>query len=209
MVILYFLTYVILHLLAGRIDPNVIPYPTYIVDLVFVLISLKFFKTNFNPTQTPRLSKPQWIALYFSFLVAGSLANLGSIWIGFVHPFGELNFRLIFLLLVVAPILEESLYRVGFWNVLSRIPVLASKDRSASVALTVMTALLFSLAHFEAIFVVPAEFKVFVVYQSLYTFTLGLVLGEMRRRLTFGTGWCAVIFAHFLFNLGFGLIELF
>ncbi len=209
MVILYFLFYVILHLAAGRIDPNFIPYPTYIVDLVFILISLRFFKTSFTPIQRPHLTNPQWNAIYLCFLVAGALANLGSVWIGFAHPFGEVNLKLIFLLLIVAPILEESLYRVGFWNVLSRIPILSSKDHSASIALTVMTALLFSLAHFEAVFVVPVEFKVFVVYQSLYTFILGLILGEMRRRLSFGQGWGAVIFAHFLFNLGFGLIELF
>jgi membrane protease YdiL (CAAX protease family) len=99
----------------------------------------------------------------------------------------------IFSLLIVAPILEEILFRFALWE-----PI---KDLFEDTAVTnFITAVLFSLAHYAAIRIVDFHARDFVVFQTVYTFALALTCGWARSR----TGSIASsILLHFAFNLGF------
>lgn len=135
-----------------------------------------------------------------------ALECLGAALLGFVvfamlTPLGilfplDLSLRVILiLLLVVAPILEELLYRGAIWLLILRV--------TQSPRITwILTSVIFALAHGYAYFSLPDEIKSFVIFQTGYTFLIALWFGfSMWRRGGFGSS----LFLHFFFNLGFYL----
>jgi len=98
-------------------------------------------------------------------------------------------------LLVVAPILEELIFRFVLWQPIARFT-------KSPVAALVATALLFSYAHLHAIWFVPPEFHAFVYYQTTYTLFLGLLCGFSLYK---SNSLLSSMVLHFSFNLGFYL----
>lgn len=175
---------------------NITPYAAYAFELVFVIIVGWFYRQRlkcfgFRPTQVLTDGLLPLGAGFATYKLA--LFSLLPI------PFDLQSTELIFLLLIVAPVLEELIFRMALWE-----PI---KDLTASPAvLLVSTTLLFSFGHLQALWSVPQELRAFVLYQSLYVIILGL--GAGWRRLQSQT-LLAPILVHFSFNLGFFLASRF
>jgi len=112
---------------------------------------------------------------------------------GISIPFDLKGTETLLFLLVVAPVVEEGIFRFFLWQPIQIL------TRQKSVALFV-TSLLFSYSHFHSIWFVPSEAHNFIIYQSVYTFLLGLACGYYVYRYASVTG---AILIHFGFNLGF------
>lgn len=131
-------------------------------------------------------------------LLGGALIYKLITFSGITVPFDFQSFELIFLLLILAPVLEELLFRMALWETSQKV------FKSAPVTL-VMTTLFFSVGHLMALWHIPAPYKPFVLIQTLYVIFLGL--GAGYRRIQSGT-FLAGILVHFAFNLGFFLAAL-
>lgn len=110
-------------------------------------------------------------------------------------PFNLKGTETILFLLVVAPILEEAIFRFLVWQPVQYI------SKRPIVAL-ISTSLIFSYSHLHAIWFVPPEVHNFIIYQAAYTFLLGLACGFYVYR--YSSLACAILI-HFAFNLGFYL----
>lgn len=133
----------------------------------------------------------------FILVIILGLIGLFSAWVAkysqMTIPFSLDSLTGFFLILIVAPLLEEGLFRWMLWRGLES---LGLKKKTLLVA----NAFLFSLGHGVAFFFVPEEFKSFILFQSFYTFLLGLACGLAllnRKSLILA------ILLHFGFNLGF------
>lgn len=114
---------------------------------------------------------------------------------GIQIPFDLKGTEPLLFLLVVAPILEELIFRFFLWQ---PIEWLGGKPVIAWVA----TSLMFSYSHLHAIWFVPKEIHTFIAYQTIYTFILGVACGFFVFRNKSVAG---AILIHFAFNLGFYL----
>lgn len=112
---------------------------------------------------------------------------------GIAIPFDLTVTETIFLLLILAPILEELIFRMALWEPMKTI----FKKPSTIV---IGTSILFSVGHLMSLWAVPEQFRVFVLYQTLYVILLGL--GAGWRRLVTGSVTAAIL-VHFGFNFGF------
>jgi membrane protease YdiL (CAAX protease family) len=116
---------------------------------------------------------------------------------GMMHipiPFDLSAREMVIFLLVVAPILEEAVFRFFIWQPLQ-------KSMGAKVAY-VLTVLLFSYSHFHSVWFVPAEIHPFITYQTVYTLFLAAICGWSIWRYNSLLG---AMLIHFGFNLGFYL----
>lgn len=111
--------------------------------------------------------------------------------IGWTVPFELSGGETIFFLLVVAPVLEEGLFRFLLWTPIARM--------NGGAAL-VVTSVLFSYSHYHAIAFVPADYHAFIYFQTIYTFILALGCGAMMLKHRSLSG---AVLMHFMFNLGF------
>lgn len=96
-------------------------------------------------------------------------------------------------LLLVAPLLEELIFRFFIWQPLSRINTLTAYLGTSAI---------FSCSHFHSFWFVPTEFHPFIYYQTIYTFFLALACGYSVWKFKSLSG---AIWIHFGFNLGFYL----
>lgn len=117
---------------------------------------------------------------------------------GIPIPFDLRGTETILFLLVVAPLVEEGVFRFLLWQPIQTL------TKHKGVALFA-TSLLFSYSHFHSIWFVPAEVHNFIIYQSVYTFLLGLACGYYVYRYASVT---SAIVIHFGFNLGFYVASL-
>lgn len=157
--------------------------------LTFVIVNFRHISFTFSCSNRKR---------YFHFVLSAVLgfliAGLGIFW-GAGTPFDFSDPILWVQLIVVAPILEEALFRLLTWNTLS------SYIRKPKTLIAI-TAILFSLSHLAALIYVPKEFYGFVIYQGIYTLILGIYWGLARSR---SGSWTAGVILHFVLNLSFGL----
>jgi len=175
--------------LEGWLD-SLHAYASYFFEVFFTLTVFFFFRAplSFHFDRSKELKYESLAALGLG-LIVFKLALV----IPVVIPFDFTAGSLVFMLLVVAPLLEEFLFRGALWLAFEAL----TKSRKAA---WVLSALLFSFGHFFAYFKVPAEYKSFVVYQAAYTLVLGFWWG--RSLIRQGSLW-ATVFLHFWFNLGF------
>lgn len=138
---------------------------------------------------------PSLIYLPIVSMLAGLCIAYGATVIGLPIPFDVHNAGGVAMLLLVAPILEELLFRFLLWMPLA--------NRGKSSWAWSFTTLIFAYAHWHAVWAVPEEWHGFLAYQTLYTLLLGLVCGAMVYRLRSLTG---AMLIHFGFNLGFWLM---
>jgi len=169
-------------------------FASYAFEVSFVVIMGFFLRDEFNFKVD--FSKKVWIALLLT-LIAGYTIFKAAIYGGILIPFEFDSWLTVFLLLIVAPILEELLFRFVFMNANSKV----IKNKFIVVLLS---AVVFSLAHFNALRYVPEVVRGFVIYQGLYTLVLGAVTAMVYYVLT-EKRILAAIGVHFLFNLGFYL----
>jgi membrane protease YdiL (CAAX protease family) len=127
-------------------------------------------------------------------LIFGGACRVGCNLLHIPFPLDLSAPEIMVLLLIVAPLLEEALYRQALLLPLDR---LLAGNRLVVVKIS---ALLFSASHFEALWTLRPELHGFVWYQGAYTLGLGLWLASAYYR---HGGWGATLVLHFAFNLGF------
>lgn len=139
---------------------------------------------------------PTWNTLPYllfpAFLSGFGIFQLGQS-SGILFPFDLSSTETLVFLLLVAPVLEELLFRGALWEAVSRFC-----RKQTSVLL--WTSLAFGVGHLIALYRVPQEFRPFVLIQFLYVILLGLGAGWAR--IASGS-LVAPILVHFSFNLGF------
>ncbi|MBY0471622.1 CPBP family intramembrane metalloprotease [bacterium] len=113
--------------------------------------------------------------------------------LGLIVPFDMRSTETLILLLLVGPILEEMIFRMAMWELLSEF--LKEKGQ-----LILATSVIFAFAHFFAWWFVPNELRSYVLYQAIYAFFLGSYLAFFKSREK-SVGVPIVL--HFFFNLGY------
>ena len=165
-------------------------YSSYILEFTLIAIAFSFdvsqlfsqFKLNKKLCLLALLFAP------FGFIVY-KLAYVLQIAI----PFDLKGTETLFFLLIIAPILEESIFRFFIWTPLEKM------HRTLAYF---TTSILFSYSHFHAVWFVPEAVQGFIYYQTAYTFLLALACGYSVLRYSSLAG---AMLIHFLFNLGFYL----
>jgi hypothetical protein len=158
------------------------------LEFSYVLLILFLYKSEFKIEK----SSPQKLSLYFVIIL--SLGALTRYFAPSPVPIRIQSLSIIFQLLLIAPILEESLFRWTHW-------ILLEKLFKSKKLIIFITSFLFSTAHLLSIQAVPSEFRNFIFYQGAYTFILALALGYIRSQSFI----LSCIALHFAFNLGFGI----
>ena len=169
---------------------NISVYYLYAFEFFFIFLTTLFLKSKIKWIGKLDLYefKAMPLAALFGLLVFKTATSLGL-----PIPFDFSSVEIVFQLLIIAPILEELLYRLALWNC---IEAFSSKPK----VLIGFSTLLFSLGHFAAYFYVPADFKIFVIYQSVYVIFLSIwvSIGKLKtNRIQ------TPVLIHFMFNLGF------
>ncbi len=167
------------------------PYASYLFELglvvtVVLLTGPRFFRFLRFDKRMVAVLAPLFAALGFGvYRLAGVL--------GHPIPFELKSAETLFFLILVAPILEELIFRFFAWRPLAEI------DERLALA---VTTILFSYSHYHAIWFVAPEIHGFIQYQTIYTLLLSLGCGLSLWRFQSLTG---AILIHFMFNLGFYL----
>lgn len=171
------------------------PIYSYLFELAFVSTTIFLYKTerktellNFKISPTNYLRLLPWPFLGLIFYRLAVKANI-------LIPFDFNNGASLVLLLIVAPILEELIFRFSLWVSFDRLCKNKEIQHWAS-------AIFFSIGHLIAIFTLPPDFRPFVLYQGMYVIILSLGASKMREATN---GVAGPILLHALFNLGFYL----
>jgi hypothetical protein len=171
------------------------PYAPYALEVLWVGVSALWLANFFKREPSQSVPSPvSSLGLGLGFLLSGATIRWGCGPLELLVPFDLQSGETIVFLLLVAPVLEESLYR-GTWMEGMR----AFVQRPWILLLT--SAVLFSFSHLRVLGSVPADFRPFIEYQAAYTFLLGAACAAVRLRV----GLVAAIGMHFCFNLGFFL----
>ncbi|MGZ3768810.1 MAG: CPBP family intramembrane glutamic endopeptidase [Bdellovibrio sp.] len=110
-------------------------------------------------------------------------------------PFDLRGTETLLFLLLIAPIVEELIFRFFLWQPIEK---LTKKPLIAWI----ITSIIFSYSHLHAIWFVPKEIHSFIIYQMAYTLFLGFACGFFVLKNKSIVGAIAI---HFGFNLGFYL----
>lgn len=188
-ILLFFITS---RILLNSLWEQVSVYYSYLYEVLFILIVIFLkrskrslsFKFEFSKENIFRIVP--WPFLGFIFY---RLANHSGITI----PFDFKSLELVIMLLVIAPILEEFIFRFAIWELFDDVV----KNKEVQIW---FSAAMFSLSHFMAIYMISPDLRPFVLYQSLYVIILGIGSSKMRQE---SNGMTGSILVHFLFNLGF------
>jgi membrane protease YdiL (CAAX protease family) len=164
-------------------------YASYAFEIVLVIIAGVLYGREFFSLLRPNRS--HFFALVF--LPLGFLVYKAASPLKIFIPFDFGSHETLLFLLLVAPILEELLFRFFLW-----VPLAKIHEKVAFFG----TSLLFSYSHFQAYWFMPAEFRPFIYFQTIYTLVLGLACAHVlyRHRSLLGA-----ILVHLCFNLGFYL----
>lgn len=165
------------------------PYTSYAFELL--LIGAACFLTRRQISVYFTVSQRAIVTSLLA-LPAGYLVYEAASPLGLFIPFQLDGIETVFFLLVVAPFVEEFLFRYFIWRPLETLV--------HPVAAYVITTLLFAFSHFYAFWFVGEDFRGFIYYQTAYTFFLALACGYsmFRKHSLLGA-----ILIHFFFNLGF------
>lgn len=165
------------------------PYTSYAFELL--LIGAACFLTRRQISVYFTVSQ-RVIVMSLLALPAGYLIYEAASPLGIFIPFQLDSTETVFFLLVVAPFIEEFIFRYVLWRPLETLV--------HPVAAYVVTSLLFAFSHFHSFWFVGEDFRGFIYYQTAYTFVLALACGYsmLKRHSLLGA-----ILIHFFFNLGF------
>jgi len=172
------------------------PYAAYGFEILFILLGFQFLEKRkfLFKFETKYLTTDLLIPTFAGWTVY-RLASFSDLSI----PFDLRSVETVFLLLILAPVLEEAIFRGVFWTALKNV---CKKPSTILIA----TTLLFALGHLQAILFVPAAYRIFVLYQTMYVILLGLWAGWRRLE---GGALSPAVMVHFGFNLGFFLASFF
>lgn len=189
---LVFIIFIIVRILLNHLWEKCSVYYSYLFEILFVFSVYFYLNKRVQVNLIKKINK-KFCYKFLPWLVFGFIVIKAAKYSGILIPFEFKNFELLFMLLVIAPVLEELIFRFALWELFRDL------NKNEEIQIWV-SSLLFSLAHFVVIFSVPAEFKPFVLYQSAYVFILGLGVSKTRQESNSIT---SSILVHFLFNLGF------
>ncbi len=179
--------------LSGLIDLGG-PYALYIFEIFLGLFGLLLMRPGGLRRSAPhpiRLVAPLLAAGFGTGLIVFLCARI----MGLAIPFDLNDKQTIFALLIIAPIVEELIFRGLLWRSME---ILKIESRH----IMWITTLLFALAHFEAFSRVGAEIKIYVLYQTVYVIPLSILCASARLR---SLNIYYSVSVHFLFNLAFYL----
>ncbi len=187
------LAYLVIRFVFTQFLDSFGPYASYILETILVLVAISLSGRLFISRM--RLNnKSALLALLF--LPLGFLIFKTAAVLQIPIPFDLKGAETLVFLLVVAPILEEAIFRFFIWKPIEQInPKLA----------LVCTSLLFSYSHFHAFWFVPAQIHNFIYYQTIYTFLLALACGFSVLKYNSLVG---AMLIHFMFNFGFYLASI-
>jgi membrane protease YdiL (CAAX protease family) len=166
------------------------PYYSYGFEILFVAAVALYYRQH-----RPWFLTPQKRDLGISLLMilAGILTYEMAGVLGMGVPYDLDSLVTIIFLLLVAPILEELIFRLALWEALKSI-------NGQALLPIIGSTVLFSLGHLVAYWVVPSSIQPFVLYQSLYVIPLSIVISYRRH---YARSVMPAILLHFGFNLGF------
>ena len=133
------------------------------------------------------------VAFLFALVCGFAVYEFTSVF-GYSIPFQMKDPETVLFLLFVGPLLEEWVFRGAVWKLVEVIT-------GTPLVSYLLSAVLFSYAHYHVINEVAPEYAGFVRYQAIYTLGLGLFCGGMRMQY----GWRAAWVTHVAFNFGFWL----
>lgn len=168
-------------------------YASYVVEVLFIGAVLIFY-----PKSTTAISHFSQGRLAFEGLLSillGIVTYKATDPLGLAIPFNLNDTKILSLLLILGPILEEALFRRALW-----IPIEILLKKQSFVIFT--TSLLFAWGHFFAYFSFPNEWRDFIVYQTCYAFIISLWWGS---RYSKTRALSVPIVLHLGFNGGFYL----
>ncbi len=174
------------------------PYSSYYVE-IFILSLFYIIYKDALFLGFRVFEKAQFFFFMVLFFSLGAMFSIAATPLQISIPFNFKSQETIFFLLIVAPILEELIFRSFLF--------LTLRQYFPTKYVYFTTAVVFSLAHFNAYRFIPTEYSHFVFYQTFYTFILGLGLSYILYK--FNKSLMAVILCHFFFNLGFYLAQVF
>lgn len=164
----------------------------YLFEIIFITIVSILFKINLNF----QLKKVKGIALKLVLTLTLAAISLGIIkYFNFETPFKHLD-NYILQLIVLAPIIEELIYRHVLFGLLS-------KKKIDNQNHLFFNSMLFSFSHAIAFFSLPSVFYPFIFLQLFYTFALGWIMTKSRID---HLGIQVPILLHFIFNLIFLIV---
>jgi membrane protease YdiL (CAAX protease family) len=174
--------------LPWQLIPSTVSF-SYIFDLFFALGVSFFFRLPW---------KFRWVISKQTFVAAGevialAIAVLFAIWYMEIETPFRLVTGLELHLLILAPILEELVFRQTFQRFLIN-------QVGGKRVTSMLVASIFAFSHLVGLTVLPVEYVPFIGFQVFYTFILGLLCGQALLRFH---SVFAPMFLHFLFNLTF------
>lgn len=184
--------YLVLRVAFENLWRSISWYYSYLFEIIFVLIAYFNYRGEFTFKKV--LDQKDALSAFLAF-ISGVLIFKASGLMGISIPFDFTSFETVFFLLIVAPVLEELIFRMALWESLRRLV----ENKWAIIS---GSTLLFSLGHLMAFWFVPDEFKNFVLYQSVYVILLSQALGWLRFKTNSIT---TPMLVHFAFNFGFFL----
>lgn len=194
-------TYVFLRMIADAFFwRNISVYYSYIFETIFVVAGYALLRKTISGQKTFGQQILLWkapthkdLATFILTFFSGLIVYLAADWVQVPIPFDFASYETIILLLILAPILEELIFRMVLWQSFQ----LWFNNNWVTI---IATTLLFAAGHFAAYWFVPEQFHGFVIYQSSYVIFLGAIAGW--RRLQSGAVSTAVL-VHMAFNFGF------
>ncbi len=167
----------------------------YLFDLIFVISVVVFFKKRIQPGF--KIEVRDLVESFLMLILLLVVALWGTYLIvmrfGHQHPFLFID-NLFVQMVIVAPLWEEVIFRHAWWTYLEKI--FGNNKRK----IVLFSAIIFSLSHAVALFFLPEAFRLFIIWQVVYTFFLGLSCSLVR---LFSRGLFWPIVFHFIFNLSF------
>ena len=197
MVIAFFILifYTTVRIGFNSIWESISPIYSYLFELIFVGVvywyyqnkkSIKLFQIENKNHTLLRLLPWPFIGYFIYRLAAHSTI---------IIPFEFKSATNIILLLVVAPILEELIFRLALWEAVDEI----NQNKEVQIWIS---SILFSIGHLISFYMLPPDYRPFVMYQAVYVVILGIGASKMRQE---SKGIIGSILVHFLFNFGFYL----
>jgi len=170
-----------------------LPYQySYYFEIFLIFLSFFFFKAEFF--QALKIKFNSYFAMAtVSFFLLGMATHQLMITLGLSFPMDMHNLEMLLIALLVAPFIEEGIFRFLVWESL-----LKSNLKISYVIL--FTSVLFSFSHFLSYFYLTDILQNFILFQTAYTFILSILIGIVR----FRTGSLTTsLWVHALYNLGF------
>lgn len=167
----------------------------YLFEIIFIALSMLYFwKRGLAQQLVSKLSGSDSLLLGAN-LILGFVTFHGAKLVGATVPFNINSLSICLMLVVVAPILEELIFRHALF-----IPL--QKLLKSTPLVILITSLIFSYSHFRAFFGGSGAIRTFVIYQSVYTFLIALLWGFYRIKRK---SLVLAMLMHAAFNLGFGI----